>query len=585
MDLDVLFLHPPTVYDFRRKCFFPGPLAETVSHYTTVLISVPVGFISMADYLARNGCKTKVVNLGERMVVDADFDVERFLRKEQAAVYGIDLHWVAHCQGAIEVARLCKRLHPNSLVVLGGLTSTCFHREIIEKYPFIDAVIRGEGEQPIRYLLENLESSSSMSNVPNLTFRDENGGVRMNDLMKPCGNLDQYEFSRVDLVEPNDIMLTITSGLRTWVLPICRGCECNCVSCGGSAYSYKKLFGRESLAFRSPQKLVEDIQRLKEHGVDGIFLFQDPRMGGRKYVENLVKTLRTERIDVEQLGIELFAPASKRFLEKLGEMGVPLMLNISPESASPGIRRVHGRDYSNEDLMKTIEFSRRYKMRIAVFFMIGLALETWETIAETWRFCEKLYQLDRSRRDREDHKFSGSLWVKPRIGPMLLLDPGSLAFDFPELYGYKLIFRNLEDYYRGLSDPSWHTWISYETQFLSKQDLVEITLQSLECLTFLEERYAFVSDTPTRNELSSRRFKVKVYRLIMEEVNNLSGIEDIPERDVKLDALKDAVNEFLSILPWSIEVVPDRDPYGYRKKLNELMFSSAGLMTSDTLAF
>jgi len=585
MNLDVLFLHPPTIYDFRRKCFFPGPLAETVSHYTTVLISVPVGFISMADYLARNGCKTKVVNLGERMVVDADFDVERFVRKEQAAVYGVDLHWVAHCQGAIEVARLCKRLHPNSLVVLGGLTSTCFHREIIEEYPFIDAVIRGEGELPIRYLVESFQSSSSMSNVPNLTYRDEHGRVRVNDLMKPCKNLDEYEFSRVDLVEPNEIMLTVTGGLRTWVLPICRGCEYNCVSCGGSAYSYKKLFGRESLAFRSPQKLVEDIQGLKEHGVGGIFLFQDPRMGGRKYVESLVKTLRREKLDVEQLGIELFAPASKKFLEKLAEVGVPIMLNISPESASLGIRKVHGRDYSNEDLIKTIESCRRYKMRIAVFFMLGLALESWETIGETWKLCERLYQLDRSGRDKQDYKFSGSLWVKPRIGPMLLLDPGSLAFDFPELYGYKLVFRNIEDYYRGLSNPSWHKWISYETQFLSRRDLAEITLQSLEYLSFLEEKYAFVSDAPTKNELSSRRFKVEVDRLIMEEVDNLYGIENIPDGNAKLNALRDAVNEFLSIPPWSIEVVPDRDPYGYREKLSKLMFSSAGLMASDTLAF
>jgi len=585
MNSDVLFLHPPTIYDFRKTPFFPGPLAETVSQFTTVLISVPVGFISMADYLARNGYRTKVVNLGERMVVDADFDVEKFVRKEEATVYGIDLHWVAHCQGAIEVARLCKRLHPNSLVVLGGLTSTCFNQEIVEKYPFIDAVIRGEGEEAIRCLLENVESSSSMSNVPNLTFRDENGRVRVNDLTQPCKSLDDYEFGRIDLVEPSEIMLTITSGLKTWVLPVCRGCQYNCVSCGGSAYSYKKLFGRESLAFRSPQKLVEDIQRLKEQGVDGVFLFQDPRMGGRKYVEELVKTLRKEKLDIEQLGIELFAPASKDFLEELAEIGVPIMLNISPESAPPGIRKVHGRDYSNEDLMKTIESCWRYRMRIAVFFMIGLAFESWETIGETWKFCERLYRLDRSGRDREDHRFSGSLWVKPRIGPMLLLDPGSLAFDFPEMHGYKLVFRNLEDYYRGLSNPSWHRWISYETQFLSKQDLAEITLQSLEYLTFLEEKYAFVSDTPTRNELSYRRFKLKVDRLTMEEVNDLSAVEDVHERDAKLDALKDAVNEFLSILPWSIEVVPDRDPYGYRKKLNELMFSSAGLMTSDTLAF
>jgi radical SAM superfamily enzyme YgiQ (UPF0313 family) len=58
---------------------------------------------------------------------------------------------------AIEIARLCKKLHPDSIVVLGGLTSTVFHEEIIRKHEFIDAVIKGEAEKPFVSFMEMLD--------------------------------------------------------------------------------------------------------------------------------------------------------------------------------------------------------------------------------------------------------------------------------------------------------------------------------------------------------------------------------------------------------------------------------------------
>jgi radical SAM superfamily enzyme YgiQ (UPF0313 family) len=115
---------------------------------TDQFIIPSIGILSIADYLDRNGYKVIVDNFGERMMYSKTFDVEEHIKGLSAKVFAIGLHWCVHCQGAIEVARLCKKFHPDAMIVMGGLTSTVFSNEIIEKYKFIDAVIRGEAEKP-----------------------------------------------------------------------------------------------------------------------------------------------------------------------------------------------------------------------------------------------------------------------------------------------------------------------------------------------------------------------------------------------------------------------------------------------------
>ena len=95
---------------------------------------------------------------------------------------------------------------PRRLVVLGGLTATVFHEEILRKYVFIDAVIRGEAEKPFSAAGESVWMTiRALETVPNLTFRRRAaGGIVVVPLMKPDEDLDEYEFTRLDLLEPKN---------------------------------------------------------------------------------------------------------------------------------------------------------------------------------------------------------------------------------------------------------------------------------------------------------------------------------------------------------------------------------------------
>lgn len=124
---DIVFIHPPSVYDFRKQVMFLGPITKTVP-YTPVFIMFPIGLMSMAEYLERNGYRVKIINLGEKMLSEENLDVEQYIKNIEAKFFGIDLHWCIHAQSALEIAKLCKKAHPSSSVIIGGLTATGFHR-------------------------------------------------------------------------------------------------------------------------------------------------------------------------------------------------------------------------------------------------------------------------------------------------------------------------------------------------------------------------------------------------------------------------------------------------------------------------
>ncbi len=539
MGYDVVLIHPPTIYDFRTKPIFPGVLGHSVEH--SQLIKVPLGMLSIADYLDRHGYNIVIDNLADRMVSSKTFDAEIHIRDLSARIYAIDLHWHHHSQGALEVARLCKKLHPDALVILGGLTATYFHEEIIRKYEFVDAVIRGEAEKPFLQLVKALDNHGKLTATPNLTFRTDNGEMCVTPLMEPSANLDEFDFTRFDLLEPQTSVFVSDTEARG-ALVLCRGCVYNCLTCGGSAYSYRTYLGMKRPAFASPAKVVEDIRRFSRQGIRFVNLFQDPRMGGDKYWKELMAALRGQDLGIDGLSMDLFAPADDEFIREVATLRTRVVLYLCADSGAFAVRRAQGRCYTNEELLKTVQLCHRYHLPVTVFLSIGLAGETQETIGETLGLCDELYALDRAALKRRS--FEGIersiLGGGPVIGP-ILLDPGSLAFDFPEKHGYKVLFGNLEEYIQALSGPSWHQWRNYETNLLNKDGILQLIFQAIEYGIDRREEAGFWDEFHATVE----RSQAEADRIAVDEVDRIMNLSDRAERESRLQSLRDKIDSAL----------------------------------------
>ncbi len=54
-EADLVLLHPPSVYDFRKKASMYGPISDVVPS-TPIFEMYPIGFMTIANYLKKHGC-------------------------------------------------------------------------------------------------------------------------------------------------------------------------------------------------------------------------------------------------------------------------------------------------------------------------------------------------------------------------------------------------------------------------------------------------------------------------------------------------------------------------------------------------
>ncbi|WML46318.1 TIGR04190 family B12-binding domain/radical SAM domain protein [Neobacillus sp. PS3-40] len=491
MKYDLVLLHAPSVYDFRENALLAGPISDVVPS-SPVFEMYPIGLTSIADYLERYGLKVKIINIANRMLMNQNFDVEKKLKKIKARAFGIDLHWLPHAHGSIELAKIVKRLHPDTPIIFGGLSSTYFHKELIQ-YPFIDFVMRGDSTEKLMLLLMNkLEfEDTHYVDIPNLTWK-KGEEIGYNPITYVPKDLDEFDipgyrytirsvFKYKNFLDPlpyNGWLQYPNTALLT-----ARGCSQNCLICGGSRDAYEQNCNRNGLALRSPAKLVEDIQFVQRFSRAPIFIIHDIRQGGVEYVNEFFHLLKNIKLKNE-LVFELFQYADEQFFEQINEAVPKYSIEITLETHDEKLRRLNGKfNCTNQKVIDTLNFALKHGCKkIDLFFMVGVPGQTYESTLQNIDFCETIHLA--CQKDPRIFYF-----VAP-LAPFL--DPASPAFENPELYGYKKFCHTLEDHRKAITQPSWKHMLSYETKYMTRDEIVKATYDAAKLLNDFKMKYYLI---------------------------------------------------------------------------------------------
>ncbi len=323
--------------------------------------------------------------------------------------------------------------------------------------------------------MEALRGSCSLDEVPNLTYRAADGSVKENPLSYVPASLeylgDNYRYAIRSVFKYRD-WKSPRAFWNWWRYPItivltCRGCTRDCAFCGGSSSAMLEVCGRRQPAFRPPEKIAYDVSLISKFTSAPIFLVGDLLQGGRDFAMSTVE-LMSQADPKNHLVFELFSPAPREFLERIGSSFDNFDLQISPESHDPEIRELLGKEYDNEELERNIAWALEAGCKkLDVFFMIGLPGQTRDSVLETVEYCARLLR-----------KFGPRL--NPFIGPLApFIDPGCPFHRHPDRYGIRLIHRTLEDYAQATLSPHWRDMLGYETRWMTRQEIVDVTYEAL----------------------------------------------------------------------------------------------------------
>jgi B12-binding domain/radical SAM domain protein len=535
---DLVLLHPPSVYDFRERGIMFGPISDVIPS-SSVFEMYPMGLTTIAGHLEEEGFNVEIVNVAYRMLADRAYDAEAEIARLDPAIFGIDLHWLPHAHGSIELAKIVKRHHPHTPVILGGLSASYYYEELLG-YPCVDMVMRGDStEAPMLALMRALRLGGTLSDVPNLAWKAPNGAVVVNPLSHVPASIDDIPLPNYSYVMRSVLKYGSLANVipcEGWLdYPItavltARGCTQNCSICGGSRSAYRRICNRAKPAFRSPETLVADILRIQEFSTAPIFLVHDLRQGGRRHAERFFELLAQERVRNE-LVFELFFPAGDEFFAQIAAAAPRFSLEITLESHLEAIRRLNGKlACGNAEIEATLASALRHGVnRIDVFFMAGLPKQTYDDVLGSVDYCRSL--LERFDGDKR-------LWFfMAPLGPFL--DPGSPAFEFPERFGYKRLCRTFEDHRRALLAPSWKYLLSFETDCMTREQIVAATYEAGARLAKLKLDFGIIDHAAYLDAVS----RIDASRRLLVDIDAILALPESAERERRFAVVKRQVEE------------------------------------------
>jgi radical SAM superfamily enzyme YgiQ (UPF0313 family) len=213
-------------------------------------------------------------------------------------------------------------------------------------------------------------------------------------------------------------------------------------------------------------------------------------------------------------------------------------IQISPESHDETIRKRFGRPYGNTALERMIADALDLGcQRFDLFFMIGLPGQTSQSVRDTIGYCRIL--LERFGRDHPG-------WLHPYISPLApFLDPGSRVFEEPEKYGYRLFSRTLEEHRRALTAPSWKYTLSYETEWMSRDEIAMVTYEAALELNRLKAEYG-LQDQKTTERIAKR---IETEREVLRKIDGILANED---KSYQQERIQELMHRFDSVGSYTI---------------------------------
>ncbi|MEI6046507.1 MAG: magnesium-protoporphyrin IX monomethyl ester anaerobic oxidative cyclase [Chloroflexota bacterium] len=279
--------------------------------------------------------------------------------------------------------KLAKSVNPKIITIMGGIHPTFMYAEVLNEAPWIDYIVRGEGEEIIVNLMKSLDAGTVVEDrvgIKGIAFL-ENGKVMATPAHPPIDNLDTLTPDWSILGWEKYIYRPLN--VRVAVPNFARGCPFTCRFC--SQWKFWRKYRTSS-----PKKFVDEIEILvKQHKV-GFFILADeePTINKKKFMA-LCQELIDRKLDVHW-GINTRVTDILRDADQLAFYRQAGLIHVSlgTEAAAQLKLDRFRKQTTIEQNKRAINLLKQNGMVAEAQFIMGMDNETQETIEETYRLAQ-----------------------------------------------------------------------------------------------------------------------------------------------------------------------------------------------------
>lgn len=434
-----------------------------------------------ATYLRNKGFSVDIIdaNAMNYSPEDTAQEVNR-LDPSLAAVVVYGSQPSASTQNMGIAGKICEALQQNcsAKVALGGLHPSALPQRTLEEEA-TDYVIEGEGQYTYEKLLPLLsESEPDYSNVPGLWWKDAENKIHSTPKPPNCEDLDRdlpivawdllpmekyrahnwHCFDHIDDRSPYAVLYTSL------------GCPYSCTFCCINA-----PFGKPGIRYRSPEKVVEEIDLLVEkYGVKNIKIVDELFILNEKHYMKIVDLLLERQHDLNFWCYGRVDTIDFKHLDKMKKAGINWIC-LGIESASELVRDGAQKKMRKRDITDVVKKIQDAGIRVISNFMFGLPDDDFETMQETFDLAQEI--------NAEFFNIYSAMAY-----------PGSNLYDWA-----------LEN-----NHPLPSNWSDYSQHAYNQLPLPTKHISGLEVLKFRDEKWQEYYDNPEYLEMVEEKFGPKV---------------------------------------------------------------------------
>jgi radical SAM superfamily enzyme YgiQ (UPF0313 family) len=343
----------------------------------------PLGILYLATVLAERGIEVSVLDQPAKgFTMEETVD---WIDKENPDILGFST-FASSGRTAALISKKVKERNPNITIVFGNYYATFNSERVLRKYPSVDIIVRGEGENTAIELVSCLNNKVELKKVRGITFRNKESIFSTPDqpLIK---NLDSLPFPDRKLIDVDYHSMIAGANVapeKFTSVVSSRGCVYRCRFCCCTQ------FARSMWRPRSVQNTLEELHFLASDGYKQFIFVDDSFTLNQKRVTELCRSIKKERIDMEWICEGRVDNCSYEMLKEIAKAGCKI-LYFGIESANQRILNYFNKQTTPEQSKTAVKTARKAGIDVIVgSFIVGAPGETREEIRNTTEFAKQI---------------------------------------------------------------------------------------------------------------------------------------------------------------------------------------------------
>lgn len=343
----------------------------------------PLGILYLAAVLKQKGVEVAVLDqAGQGLTIDQTVN---WVLAQNPDVLGFSTLATSGITAAL-ISGQVKQKNPNIKIVFGNHYATFNAERILQHYPFVDIIVRGEGEQTISQLVECLSRNGDLTSVRGIHYRKDKN-IAGNPDQPLIKDLDALPFPDRELldVEYHCLIAGANAAPKKFTsLVTSRGCVHKCRFCNCAEIA------RNRWRARSAKSTIEELCYLAGEGYKQVIFVDDSFTLNPKRAIEICRGIRKERLDLQWICEGRVDNCSQELFREMSKAGLKI-LYFGIENANQRILDYYHKSITPQKSEDAVRAARTAGVDVIVgSFIMGAPDETRSEILNTINFAKHI---------------------------------------------------------------------------------------------------------------------------------------------------------------------------------------------------